>query len=154
MTGTGALQQVSGFALALDRSYQPGTHMWVKLTEPRRVRIGIDPVGIETSGTLAQLSLPAAGTELAAGRPFGQLEAVKFVGPLTSPVSGTVVAANTAAEADPGIVERDPFGEGWLIEAELSDPAGLDALLADPGEITAWYAARIDEYRLTGAIAQ
>jgi len=153
-SGTGPLQDVRGFALALDRSYQPATHMWVKLTGPGRVRIGMDPVGIETSGTLAQLSLPEPGADLTAGRPFGQLEAVKFVGPLTSPVSGTVLAVNPAAAADPGLVERDPFGDGWLIEAELADPAGLDALLADPAEITSWYAARITEYRLSGAIAE
>ena len=152
--GPGALHDVRGFAIALDRSYQPATHMWVKLTEPGRVRIGMDPLGIETSGTLAQLSLPAAGADLIAGRPFGQLEAVKFVGPLTSPVSGTVLAVNLAAGADPGLVERDPFGDGWLIEAELADPADLDALLADPEQITAWYAARIEEYRLSGAIAE
>jgi glycine cleavage system H protein len=152
--GPGARQDVRGFAIALDRSYQPATHMWVKLTGPGRVRIGMDPLGIETCGTLAQLSLPAAGAGLTAGRPFGQLEAVKFVGPLTSPVSGTVLAVNPAAVSDPGLVERDPFGDGWLIEAELADPAGLDGLLADPEEITAWYAARIEEYRLSGAIAE
>ncbi|HUZ56935.1 MAG TPA: hypothetical protein VMU94_31000 [Streptosporangiaceae bacterium] len=159
MTSTGpassaAMRDVHGFALALDRSYQPATHMWVKLTAPGRVRIGIDPLGVETSGTLAQLSLPAAGTNLTAGRPFGEMEAVKFVGPLSSPVSGTVRAVNSAAADNPGLVERDPFGDGWLIEAELADPADLDALIADPEEITTWYAAKIAEYRLSGAIAE
>ena len=152
--GPAALYEVRGFALALDRSYQPGSHMWVKSAGPGRVRIGMDPLGLATSGTLAELSLPGAGTELTAGRPFGQLEAVKFVGPLTSPVSGTVLSCNAAAAADPGLVERDPFGEGWLIEAELADAGELDALLRDPAEITAWYAARIEEYRLSGVIAE
>ncbi|HEX9033834.1 MAG TPA: glycine cleavage system protein H [Streptosporangiaceae bacterium] len=147
-------REVSGFTIALDRSYQPVTHMWVRLTEPGRVTIGMDPLGIETSGTLAQLSLPEPGAVLTAGRPFGQLEAVKFVGPLTSPVSGTVLAVNQAVAADPGLAERDPFGQGWLIEAALSDPAELDGLLADPEQITAWYAARIEDYRLSGAIAR
>lgn len=149
-----ALAEISGFAIAFDRRYQPVSHMWVKLAGTGRATIGMDPVGIETSGTLAQLALPEVGAELTAGSPFGQLEAVKFVGPLTSPVSGTVLAVNQAVAADPGLAERDPFGEGWLIEAELSDPAELDGLLADAGEITAWYAARIEEYRLSGAIAR
>jgi glycine cleavage system H protein len=149
-----ALREISGFRLALDRSYHPSTHMWVKLTGPALARIGMDPLGVETSGTLAQLALPAAGGELTAGRAFGQLEAVKFVGPLTSPVSGTVLAVNQAAIGDPGLVERDPFGDGWLIDAELADPAELDVLLADPKEITAWFAAKIAEYRLSGAIAR
>ena len=148
------MQKVRGFPLALDRGYHPGSHMWVKLTAPGTVRIGMDPLVLEASGTLAELSLPAAGAELAAGRPFGQLEAVKFVGPLTSPVSGTVLACNAAAAADPGLVERDPFGDGWLIEAELTGPGELDVLLSDPGEITAWYAASIADYRSRGAIAE
>jgi glycine cleavage system H protein len=150
----GALQNVSGFALALDRRYEPSTHMWVMVTAAGPARIGLDPLGVETSGTLAQLSLPEPGAALSAGRPFGQMEAVKFVGPLTSPVSGTVRAVNVAAAADPGVVERDPFGAGWLIDADLSDPSGLDALIADPEEIIAWYAGRIAEYRMSGAIAQ
>ena len=148
------MRQVRGFPLALDRGYHPGSHMWVKLTAPGRARIGMDPLGVETSGTLAELSLPAVGTALTAGRPFGQLEAVKFVGPLTSPVSGTVLACNAAAAADPGLVERDPFGGGWLIEAELTDASELDALLSDPEEISAWYAASIVDYRSSGAIAE
>jgi glycine cleavage system H protein len=153
MTGT-ARREISGFAIAFDRAYQPDTHMWVKQTGTRRATIGLDPLGIETSGTLAQLALPDVGSELTAGEPFGQLEAVKFVGPLTSPVSGTALAVNEAVAADPGLAERDPFGDGWLIEAELSEPADLDALLTDPQEIAAWYAARIEEYRLAGAIAR
>ena len=148
------MQTVRGFPLALDRSYHPASHMWVKLTAPGRARIGMDSLSVETSGTLAELSLPAPGVALAAGQPFGQLEAVKFVGPLTSPVSGTVLTCNAAAAADPGLVERDPFGDGWLIEAELADAGELDALLSDPEEITAWYAASIEEYRLSGAIAE
>lgn len=148
------MQNVRGFPLALDRGYHPGSHMWVKQTGPGRVRVGMNPLILETSGTLAELSLPAAGAELIAGRPFGQLEAVKFVGPLTSPVSGTVLASNAAAAADPGLVERDPFGDGWLIEAELAETSELGALLSDPEEITAWYAASVEEYRLSGVIAE
>jgi glycine cleavage system H protein len=148
------MQKVRGFPLALDRGYHPDSHMWVKVTGPGRVRIGMDPLGVETSGTLAELSLPEPGAALTAGQPFGQLEAVKFVGPLISPVCGTVLACNTAAAADPGLVERDPFGDGWLIEAELAGPGEPGGLLSDPGEITAWYAAGIVDYRSRGAIAE
>ena len=144
-----------GFPLALDRLYQADTHMWVQPSGPGHARIGMDPLGIETSGTLAQLSFLEVGAELTAGSPFGQLEAAKFVGPLISPVSGIVVAVNEAVLADPGLAERDPFGGGWLIEAELSDPDGeLPGLLSDPDEITRWFAAKVEDYRLKGVIAE
>jgi glycine cleavage system H protein len=146
---------VSGFALALDRRYQPETHMWVLARGPGRVRVGMDLLGVETSGSLAQLSFVPAGTGLTAGLPFGQLEAAKFVGPLLSPVSGAVLAVNDAVVRDAGLVERDPYGAGWMIEASLGDataePAGL---LADPAEVTAWFAAKVADYRLKGLIAQ
>jgi glycine cleavage system H protein len=149
------LASVHGFPLALDRLYQADTHMWVQPSGPGHARIGMDPLGIETSGTLAQLSFLAVGAELAAGMPFGQLEAAKFVGPLVSPVSGTVAAVNEAVLADPGLAERDPFGGGWLIEAKLSDPgAQLPGLLSDPDEITRWFAAKVEDYRLKGVIAE
>ena len=153
--GRGGLIQIQGYPLALDRLYQPDTHMWVLPAGPGLVRIGIDPLGAETSGTLAQLSFLAPGTELAAGRPFGQLEAAKFVGPLVSPVSGTLAAVNRAVASDPGLAEQDPFGAGWLIEAGIGGAArALPGLLADPDEITAWFAGRVQEYQLKGVLAQ
>ncbi len=153
--GEGPLVRVQGFPLALDRLYQADTHMWVRLRAPGRATLGMDPLGIETSGTLAELSFLQVGAELTAGGPFGQLEAAKFVGPLVSPVSGTVLAVNDAVMADPGLAERDPFGGGWLIEAGLSDPEGeLPNLLSDPEEITQWFAAKVEDYRLKGVIAE
>ena len=152
--GEASLVVVAGFTLALDRRYQPETHMWVLETGPGRVRIGMDSLGIETSGTLAQLSFLATGTELTAGRPFGQLEAAKFVGPLISPVSGTLMTMNEEVASDPGLAERDPYGAGWLIEASTSETAAAPPLLTEPAEITAWFTARIAHYRLNGLIAQ
>jgi glycine cleavage system H protein len=153
----GQAQQVfvDGYLVALDRRYHAETHMWVQLTGPARARIGMDPLGLETSGTLAQLSFVPVSTELTVGRPFGQIEAAKFVGPLVSPVSGVVMVVNDAVVVDAGLAERDPYGAGWLIEASLSDAAGdLPRLLVDPADITAWFAAKIAGYRLKGVIAQ
>lgn len=149
-----ALIQLLGFPLALDRRYQPDTHMWVLPTGPGLARVGMDPLGIETSGTLAQLSFQPVGTALAAGRPFGQLEAAKFVGPLISPVAGILLAANEAVTADPGLAERDPFGAGWLIEVRLSNAAGPDGLLSDPDEVVAWFTGKVEEYQLKGVLAE
>jgi glycine cleavage system H protein len=146
---------VAGFALVLDRRYEADTHMWVLAQGPRRVRVGMDALGLETSGSLSQLSFDPPGTELVAGRPFGQLEAAKFVGPLVSPVTGTVLAVNDAVAIDAGLAERDPYGEGWLIEASLDgDEAELGNLLSEPDEIVSWFTAKATSYRLKGVIAQ
>lgn len=149
------LVEVQGFGLVLDRSYDRDIHMWVKPSGPGTVRVGFDSVGVETNGTLAQLSFIEPGAEVIRGRPIGQLEAAKFVGPLISPLSGTLLAVNDAALGDPGLVERDPYGQGWLIEMSLSDEdAELAELLSAPDDITAWFAAKVEDYRLKGVIAR
>ena len=149
------LLQILGYPLALDRLYEPTTHMWVLRCGRETVRVGMDPLGVETSGTLAQLSFDAVGTALAAGRPFGQLEAAKFVGPLISPVSGTLLAVNDAVAADPALAEQDPFGAGWLAEIGLTgDAAALPGLLSGPEEITAWFISKVEEYQLKGVLAE
>ena len=88
----------------------------------------MDALGVETSGTIAQLAFLPVGEQLKRGEAFGSLEAAKFVGPLTSPLSGTVTATNDAVVADPALVERDPYGDGWLVELTLADPGEFDEL--------------------------
>jgi len=150
-----ALVQVAGFPVALDRSYHAESHMWVFRTGLAHVRIGMDSLGLETSGTLAQLSFAPVGSELTAGRPFGQLEAAKFVGPLISPVTGTLLAVNDDVVTDASLAERDPYEAGWLIDASLDDPFDeLQGLLADPAAVSAWFADKIAEYRLQGVISE
>lgn len=145
---------IGAYTLALDRAYDPDTHLWVELGAAR-ARVGLDPLGVETSGTLAQLAFEPIGAALRRGEPFGSLEAAKFVGPLVSPLSGRIVRHNADALADPGLVERDPLGEGWLVELEPSDPAAeLPLLLRDRDEIVRWFEAMIEEYRLQGALAE
>lgn len=146
---------VQGYVLALDRGYEPETHVWVLVVAPDRVRLGMDPLGVETAGALAQLALVPLGTEVRRGEPVGSIEAEKFVGPLTAPLSGTVIAHNTAAVADPGLVHRDPLGDGWLVEVAPSDLDAERALLVEGAEhVPPWFEHKLAEYRLKGVLAE
>jgi glycine cleavage system H protein len=150
----GEVVEVEGYTLALDRAYQPDDHLWVQPLESGRARIGIDPLGVETGGTLAQLAFAPVGTVVASGEPFGSLEAAKFVGPLVSPLSGTVAAHNKAALSDPSLAERDPFGEGWLVELA---PTALDedlARLVRGDAIAPWFRGKLADFRLRGVLAE
>ena len=150
------LVEVAGFVVALDRAYDPAGHFWVATTagDAERLRLGMDALGVETSGTLAQLAFLPLGAAVKRGEPFGSLEAAKFVGPLTSPVSGTVTAHNEAVLSDPSLVDRDPYGAGWLIEVEPADPAELDGLVRGAGIIPGWFADEVEDYRLKGMLAE
>ena len=145
---------VSGFPVALDRAYDPAGHFWVSMIGPERARIGLDALGVETSGTIAQLAFLPVGEQLKRGEAFGSLEAAKFVGPLTSPLSGTVSATNAAVVADPALVERDPYGAGWLVELDLADSGERRELISGADVITVWFGAEVEDYRMKGVLAE
>jgi glycine cleavage system H protein len=145
---------VDGYEVVLDRAYDPESHLWVQRLDDARVRVGMDPLGVETSGTLAQLAFSPLGTDVTRGGPFGSLEAAKFVGPLVAPVSGTIAAHNEAALADPSVVERDPFGEGWLVELAVSALDSELALLVSGDAVRPWFEGELADYRLRGVIAE
>ncbi|HEV3365753.1 MAG TPA: glycine cleavage system protein H [Acidimicrobiia bacterium] len=145
---------VAGFGVALDRAYDGTGHFWVSMVGPDRARIGMDALGVETTGTIAQLAFLPAGEHLKRGEAFGSLEAAKFVGPLTSPLSGTVSATNNAAVVDPTLVERDPYGAGWLIEIDLADPGELSDLVSGSQPIKVWFEAEVEDYRMKGVLAE
>jgi len=149
-----AYAEVEGYRIALDYSYDPDTHVWVSVLGPNRVRMGMDPLGVETSGTLAQLSFLPVGTPLRRGQSFGGLEAAKFVGPLTTPLSGVLTACNEAVLNNPGLPEVDPYDEGWLVELS---PTALEqelSLLVTGSDVVPWFSGRLTHYRLKGVIAQ
>ncbi|MEK7423126.1 MAG: glycine cleavage system protein H [Actinomycetota bacterium] len=146
---------VRGFKVRLDRAYHLDFHLWVQSSEGDSVRIGMDPLGLETSGTLSQLEFAAVGTIVARGEPFGTLEAEKFVGPIRSPLSGMIVASNAEAMASPGICERDPYGEGWFVELTPFDFDGeRDQLTEGTVTLVAAFAAKVDDYRRQGVLAE
>jgi len=147
-------QNVKGFAVDLNMAYDPQSHFWALVLESGEVRIGMDSLGIETSGTLAQLAFTDVGSAVARGEAFGTLEAEKFVGPLLTPISGIVTAVNDQAMNNPGLVEHDPYGKGWMIEVAPSHPDEIHGLLTEPDAIVAKFEEKVGEYRIEGVLAE
>lgn len=145
---------VEGYRLDPERLYQPDTHVWVQPVAGGRLRVGLDPLGVETLGTLAMLALGPPGTSVARGEPLGTMEAEKFVGPLAAPVTGLVTAVNDAVVSDPRLVHRDPLG-AWLLELETTGPdEELSGLVTGEGAVRAWFASRLAAYRERGVLAE
>jgi glycine cleavage system H protein len=106
-------------------------HEWVR--EPGEhegsVRIGITDYAQDALGDIVYVQLPELGTVISAGEAVGELESTKSVSDIYAPVSGEVVARNDAVDANPELVNSEPYAAGWLFEVVPSDPAELDALL-------------------------
>ncbi|MEO6886193.1 MAG: glycine cleavage system protein H, partial [Jatrophihabitantaceae bacterium] len=75
------------------------------------------------------VSLPEMGTTVAAGAAFGEVESTKSVSDLYAPLAGTVSARNEALDAQPELINSDPYGAGWIVELAIDDDADLGSLL-------------------------
>lgn len=112
-----------------DRKYT-AEHEWAMPTGDGSVlRIGITAYAQENLGDIVYVALPEVGQALDAGQSFGEVESTKSVSELYAPVAGTVSARNEALEANPELVNGDPFGAGWMVEIEATDAAAADGLL-------------------------
>ncbi|MDK1018409.1 MAG: hypothetical protein QGD89_03280 [Actinomycetota bacterium] len=150
-----ATQNIDGFEIRTDLVYDVGAHLWMNVTQDGIISVGVDPLGIETFGTLAQIALEAPPINLERGMHFGSMEAEKFVGTLVSPIAGLLTERNEVVMADPGIVERDPYGDGWLIKIKMStDPTTLPYLTSGADAVIEAFEKRVAAYRLEGVLAE
>jgi glycine cleavage system H protein len=104
-------------------------HEWARV-EGRRVVVGITDFAQEELGDVVFVELPPEQTSVEANGTFGVVESVKAVSDLYAPVSGTVVGVNGALEERPELVNEAPYGDGWMIVIELSQPEELNHLLS------------------------
>lgn len=92
--------------------------------------VGLTDYAQDQLGDIVFVELPEIGQEVTQGEPFGVVESVKAVSDCYSPISGKVVAVNDKLNDEPGTINSDPHGEGWIIKVELADAAELDNLMA------------------------
>ena len=104
-------------------------HEWVKM-DGNAATIGITDYAQNALGDIVYVELPKVGASIAQFATIGVIESVKAVSDLFTPVSGEIVEINAALENDPAAVNRDPYGEGWLIRVKLSDTSEAASLLA------------------------
>ena len=107
-------------------------HEWV-MVEGNVATIGITDYAQGELGDVVFVGLPKVGAVVKSGEAFGTIEAVKAVSEMYSPVTGKVVEINTAVGEDPMIVNRDCYGDGWMIKVEMDDHSELEQLLDAEG---------------------
>ena len=104
------------------------SHEWLKL-EGNIATIGISQFAVEQLTDLIMIELPAVGTKVAAGKTFGEIESVKAVSDLYSPVAGEVIEVNSSVATDVQVLAQDPYEKGWLIKVRVGDPPQTAELL-------------------------
>lgn len=116
-------------------------HEWVRMDGDIGT-IGITDYAQDSLGDIVLVDLPSVGTQVSYMERFGEIESVKAVSELFSPLTGEVVAINETLEDSPELVNDSPHDEGWMLQVRLSDPTEVDKLLD---------AAQYDEYLATEA---
>jgi glycine cleavage system H protein len=108
------------------------THEWVHVKEEggaKLATIGISQFAVEQLNDLVYIELPKKGQAVAASGEFGEVESVKAVSPLYSPVTGEIIEVNNAVAEKLDVLSEDPYGGGWIIKVRISDESGLNKLL-------------------------
>ena len=111
-----------------DLLYHP-EHDWARI-DGDEAALGITWFAQDSLGELVHYEAPEAGTSVAKDAAYGEVESVKAVSDVFSPLSGEVLEVNQRAVDEPEIVNDDPYGEGWLVRIRLSDPSEEDALMS------------------------
>ena len=104
-------------------------HEYVKVLGKGLVQVGVTDYAQGELGDIVFVNLPKVGDSFDEHGVFGVVEAVKAVSDLFSPLAGEVTEVNGALDADPGLINRDPYDTGWMVRLRIKDPDGLTALL-------------------------
>lgn len=123
------MPDIRGCDLPEDLFYWPEKHIWARPEDDGSVTIGVTDVAQNLAQNVINAHPKAAGRPAKKGRSLGTVESSKWVGPVTSPLDGEVVASNPLMATDPGVINRDPYGDGWFVRVQPADWA------ADSGEL-------------------
>ena len=144
------MARIEGYDFPDGLWYDPREHLWLR---PARqgdawlVTVGVDAVGQDALGEVVYIQLMEAGQAVARGKAMGSLEAEKMVRPVQAPVSGTIRDVNGALLAAPRLLNRDPYGQGWLFRIQAEDWEGeMGALLHGSEAVTAWVRAELEAH--------
>jgi glycine cleavage system H protein len=104
-------------------------HEWVKLVEGNTALVGVTDFAQQELGDIVYVDINTIGKTLAENEVFGTIEAVKTVSDLFLPVAATITETNPALEAQPELVNNDPYGEGWMVKITVTNPSDIDHLM-------------------------
>ncbi len=108
------------------------THEWAKVDDENGAKVatvGISAFAVEQLTDLVYMELPSVGKQVEAGREFGEVESVKAVSPLYSPVTGEIIAVNSGLPDSLETLNADPYNAGWILKVKLTDETSLSNLL-------------------------
>lgn len=143
------MAQVRGCNIQEDRYYWVEKHAWARPEQDGTVTIGITDVAQRLAKGIINATPKDVGRTVQKGKSAGTLESGKWVGPVTSPITGEIVEVNEAARARPSLINEDPYGQGWFVRVKPADWAGESAALLTGEAAVAAYQKFMEEQNLS-----
>ena len=103
-------------------------HEWIRVNG-KQATLGISQFAQDALGDIVFIDLPKVGTQVTAGEQIGEVESTKTTSSIYSPVSGSIVKINADLQNHPEMVNADPYGKGWMVVIDLSEPGQVDTLM-------------------------
>ena len=135
--------EYKGYEVAEDVMYDKN-HFWVKKDGDLLV-IGMDDFAQKLAGEIVYIQLPDDGKKIKKGKKFAKVESGKWLGKVFAPVNGTVDSVNEELESNPGLVNEDCYGAGWMYKIKPKDADGLEELIQGDA-VQAWLDEEIEKY--------
>ena len=139
---------VRGCNIPEDRYYWVEKHVWARLEDDGTVTIGITDVAQNMAKGIVNATPKDAGRAVQKGKSAGTLESGKWVGPVTSPITGEIATVNETMKGKPSLINSDPYGEGWFVRIKPTDWAGESASLVTGDAAVAAYQKLMEEQNL------
>jgi len=127
--------------------YYEENHYWVKVQGDILV-MGMDDFARQMAGDIVFVKLPPEGKTLKKGKKFAQVESGKWLGKVYAPVNGELIESNEALETNPGLINQDCYGQGWMYKIKPNDMEEIKELIHAPADIEKWVLADIEKYKM------
>ena len=136
--------EIQGYNMP-DNLYYEENHFWVR-DEGELLVMGMDDFAQILAGEIVYVQLPEEGKILKAGKKFAKMESGKWLGKVYAPVNGELIGVNEELETNPGLINDDCYGKGWIYKIKPDDKGELSNLMHSHEEIDKWLLAEIERY--------
>ncbi|UCG07186.1 MAG: glycine cleavage system protein H [Desulfobacterales bacterium] len=136
--------EIQGYNMPDDLHYEEN-HFWVK-EEGDLLVMGMDDFAQQMAGEIVYVQLPDPGKRLQAGKKFAKMESGKWVGKVFAPVNGELAGVNAELETNPGLINEDCYGNGWIFKIKPDDKGELNHLIRGFEAVEKWLLADIEKY--------
>jgi len=136
--------EINGFNLP-DELYYEENHFWLR-PESDLIIMGMDDFAQQLAGEIVYVQLPEDGKVIKAGKKFAKIESGKWLGKVYAPFDGELTAVNEELEMNPGLINSDCYGQGWLYKIKPANPPDLNIFVHGPEALEKWMLAEMKKY--------